>query len=145
MHPQQPTLLPGFAAVAQQAAALRQPVIHITIAPPAVGNTQEDCQTIQDLKAQLAAAQQQLHSHASQAWLQAEAAWQQQRKQQLAQRRTYADTAYVRDNTLPQYGPDVIATGSTVHLKQPLDPIKAVPIDLPWLSLLRNWVMRKPQ
>ena len=52
-------------------------------------------------------------------------------------------TAHVRDNTASFKMPAVIATTDAVHLTLPLNPRKAIPMELPVLSVLRNWLHRK--
>ncbi len=142
--------MPDLTQVRQAVHQLRQPAVFVTPALTRADDAELRAR-IQQLEAEAtqaqheaATAKQQLHAAASQAWLAAETQWQQQQKQQLAQRRSYAATAVVHDNTQAQHGPQVVATARTVYLKQPLDPVKAVPMDLPWMSLIKNWFMRKP-
>jgi hypothetical protein len=62
-----------------------------------------------------------------------------------AQRLAYMEskTAHVRDNTASYKKPAVIATTDAVHLTMALNPRKAIPMVLPVLSVIRNWLHRK--
>lgn len=92
---------------------------------------------------QAAAAQQLLHNHASQVWLEEEARLRMETMQRRAERQSHRDNSRVCDNTLPDLAPQVIATTDAVHLKLPLNPRTAIPMALPWLSVMRNWLRLK--
>ncbi|MCF7785586.1 MAG: hypothetical protein K9N47_05655 [Prosthecobacter sp.] len=90
-----------------------------------------------------AAAQQLLRDHASQAWLEAEARLQRQAMERRVQLQEHRNTSRVRDNTLPDLAPHVVATTDAVHLALPLNPRTAIPMDLPVLTLIKNWLFRR--
>ena len=60
----------------------------------------------------------------------------------MAHRLAYLEskTAHVRDNTASYKTPDVVATTDAVHLRLPLNPRTAIPMALPVLSQIRNWL-----
>jgi len=92
---------------------------------------------------QAAAAQQLLHTQASQAWLEAEARLQREAMERRVQRQHHREHSRVCDNTLPDLAPQVVATTDAVHLALPLNPRTAIPMDLPVLTLLKNWLFRR--
>ena len=52
-------------------------------------------------------------------------------------------TLHVRDNTASYRQPQVVATTDAVHLALPLNPRTAIPLALPLLSQLHNWLHLK--
>lgn len=62
-----------------------------------------------------------------------------------AQRLAYMEskTAHVRDNTASYKTPAVVATTDAVHLALPLNPRTAIPMALPVMSQIRNWLHLK--
>lgn len=92
------------------------------------------------LKARVTALETRLHQQASEAWLEAEEMLRQQRLEKLATRQHYSATAHVRDNTASATAKAAVITTDAVHVALPLNPRKAVPMELPLLSRLRNWL-----
>lgn len=92
---------------------------------------------------QAAAAQQLLHHHASQVWLEEEARLRMASNQKRVQLQEHRDTSRVCDNTLPDLAPQIVATTDAVHLKLPINPRTAIPMDLPVYSLIKNWLFKK--
>jgi hypothetical protein len=107
----------------------------------------EDAQAarIKQLEAEVEAANLKLHNHASQVWLEAEARLAVESKQRLAERQHCKETktAHIRDHTTGFQTPAVVATTDAVHLRLPLDPRKAIPMKLPVMSQIRNWLHLK--
>lgn len=94
-------------------------------------------------KQENAAAQQLLRDHASQAWLEAEDRLKREAMERRVQLQEHRNTSRVRDNTLPDQAPQVVATTDAVHLALPLNPRTAIPMDLPVLTLIKNWLFRR--
>lgn len=94
-------------------------------------------------KQDAAAAKQLLHTQASQAWLEAEARLQRQAMERRVQLQEHRNTSRVRDNTLPDLAPQVVATTDAVHLALPLNPRTAVPMVMPVFSLIKRWLFRR--
>lgn len=98
--------------------------------------------TLAQAEQQAADAKQQLHNHASQVWLEEEDRLKKaaaQKEQLMTHQHMESMTAHIRDNTLNFGHPEVIATTDAVHLALPLDPRKAVPMELPVSTLIWNW------